>query len=164
MTENRRAGIVVAGIGNRLGRDDGAGPAVCDALRGLLAAEIAAGRVEVCEEWGEGARLITLMEGRETVIFIDAASSGAEPGHVQVFDAGQQEIPAGLLCYSTHRFGVAEAVEVARNLGMMPERVVLYAIEGADFGTGEGLSAPVAQAVAKLCGQISAGFVTESRD
>ena len=149
VTERNRAGILAVGIGNRMRQDDGAGPAVADHLRNALGPLIEEGRVEVCEEWGEGARLIDLMGDRAAVILIDAAGTGSQPGTLHVFDASQGVIPTGMLCYSTHRFGVAEAVEVARNLDLMPPKLMVFAIEAGDLDHGEELTAPVAQTVAE---------------
>ena len=42
---------------------------------------------------------------------------------------------------STHALGLADAVELARSLGRLPQRVVVYGIEGAAFEFGNGLSA-----------------------
>lgn len=148
MTEKQTAPALIVGVGNRLRRDDGAGPAVADALRARLDALIEAGCVEVVEEWGEGARLIELMRGRNAVLIADMASTDSPPGTLHEFDACDGVIPSDLLCYSTHRFGVAEAAEVARNLGLLPGTLMVYAIEGADIGHGEGLTAEVETAVA----------------
>ncbi len=48
---------------------------------------------------------------------------------------------------STHAFGVGDAVELARALGRLPARVVVYGVEGADFTAGAPLSAAVESAV-----------------
>jgi hydrogenase maturation protease len=93
-------------------------------------------------------------EQAERVILVDAAASGAPPGTIHRFDARAQAIPKGFCCYSTHRFGVAEAVELARVLGRLPKEIRLYAIEGTDFGNGEGLSPAVAEAVENLSADI----------
>jgi hydrogenase maturation protease len=45
--------------------------------------------------------------------------------------------------YSTHRFGLAEAVETARALGLLPGSLRVFGIEGQDFGAGIGLSPAV---------------------
>ena len=58
------------------------------------------------------------------------------------------ELPAELFRASTHHFGLAEAVELARAVGQLPERLVVFGIEGASFGRGRGPRAPaVADAV-----------------
>jgi hydrogenase maturation protease len=56
---------------------------------------------------------------------------------------------------STHALGVAEAIELARALGRLPARLEVYAIEGARFTAGAGLSPAVEQAVGKLAASLS---------
>ena len=63
-------------------------------------------------------------------------------------------LPARTL--STHGFGVADAIELARSLGRLPERLDVYAIEGADFGHGDELTPAVAGAVAALARELTA--------
>ena len=48
--------------------------------------------------------------------------------------------------HSSHRFGVPEAVALARTLGRLPPRLIVIGITGADFGFGDELSPPVAAA------------------
>ncbi len=130
-------------VGNRLRRDDGFGPAVYDELRSMENL-----KYDLEESWGEGTELIQAWEGRSQVIIIDAAHSGtASPGTLHRFNASETEIPQDFFRYTTHRFGVAEAVELARSLGELPKHVEIYAVEGEDFGTGEGLSERVVDAV-----------------
>ena len=57
---------------------------------------------------------------------------------------------------STHAFGVADAVELARALGRLPGRLDVYAIEGASFAAGDRLSPAVERAVAELAAELSA--------
>ena len=137
-------------IGNRLGRDDGAGPAVADRLR----RQSFPARTDIREHWGEGSELMQEWDRAKRVILVDAAASGATPGTIHRFDARVQAIPKGFCYYSTHRFGVAEAVELARVLGQLPKEIYLYAIEGTDFGNGEELSPAVAEAVENLSADI----------
>jgi len=97
--------------------------------------------------------------GADQVIVVDAACSGSPAGTTHFVDASRDRIPAGLCYRSTHRFGVAEAVEVARVLAQLPGKLYLFAIEGEDFSLGEGLSPGVADStralVAKLLGELS---------
>jgi hydrogenase maturation protease len=55
---------------------------------------------------------------------------------------------------SSHHFGVADAIEPARSLDRLPQRLVVYAIEGEDFGAGRELSEPVARAVEAIAGEL----------
>lgn len=133
---------LIIGVGNRFRRDDGAGP---EAARRL--AEVG---FESIEHSGDGAALIDLFDGRGSVIIVDTAQSGAPPGTVHVFDAAGMPLPSGFFRYSSHAFGVAEAVETARSLGRLPPDLCIYGVEGGNFDFGEGMSDPVKKAVGEV--------------
>lgn len=142
--------ILVIGVGNIFRGDDGAGPAVAARLHDLALPD-----VTVLEQSGEGTTLMTAWEGAAYVIVVDAMQSGGEPGTVQRLDVTDKPIPAEFSSYfSGHAFGVAGAVEMARLLGKLPPRLIVYGIEGLDFATGQGLSDAVAGGVATAVTQI----------
>lgn len=97
-----------------------------------------------------------LWSGAACVHLIDAARSGAPPGTIRRIDAVTQTVPVNLFHYSSHAFGVAQAVEMARSLGTLPPCLILHAIEGADFSAGEGLTPAVEQAVERVVQDIAA--------
>ena len=134
--------FLVIGIGNEYRRDDGVGLVVA---RRVLA-EAPEG-VDVREESGEGVALMDAWTGAKQVILCDAVQSGAAPGTIHRIDAQAQPIPTTFFRYSTHAFSVAEAVELARALGALPPRVLIYGVEGAGYTAGVGLS-PVVEAAA----------------
>ena len=141
----------VFGIGNPSRRDDGVGVWVAQAL----AARLAPGAADVRVLADDGFALVDALAGTRAALLIDAVQSSAAPGTVHRFDAVAGPLPAALLRCSTHLLGVAEAVELARALGQLPERLQVYGIEGADFGIGEGLSPPVAAAAAALVDELA---------
>ena len=141
--------IVVIGVGNEYRRDDGAGLAVAECLRGRAPRGVT---VLTCPQ--EPSRLIDAFEGADAALVVDACSSGVEPGTLQRFDAADGEIPARAFRSSTHAFGVGEAIELARALGKLPRWMVVYGIEGEEFAAGEGLSPRVAAAVEPAAGEI----------
>jgi hydrogenase maturation protease len=106
--------------------------------------------VEVLEREGEPTSLIDSWEGAHAVWLVDAVSSGAEPGTVHRLDASEHELPAALFRASTHHLGLAEAVELARAVGRLPRRTIVYGIEGSSFETGEVLSDEVEAAAARV--------------
>jgi hydrogenase maturation protease len=138
--------LLIQCIGDPLRGDDGAGPAVAQRLR---SADLPTG-IRVREHWGEGTALMQEWAGAEHIVLVDAACSGAEPGTIHRFDAANQTIPADFCYYTTHRFGVAEAVEMARALGRLPARLQLLAIEGRDFRLGAPPTPAVAAAVQRV--------------
>ena len=70
-----------------------------------------------------------------------------EPGRVHRLELTNSPLPIGFAPGSTHAFGVAETIELARNLGRLPERLIAYLIEGERFATGTPLSPAAAGAV-----------------
>jgi hydrogenase maturation protease len=132
------ARILVIGVGNEYRSDDAAGLVVARRLR-----QLSLGNVTVIEASGEGTDLMESWKGADTVIIVDAASSGAKPGTIHRIDARAQRIPTGLLRYSTHAFSVGEAVELARAMNRLPPRMVVYGIEGERFDEGTVLSRAV---------------------
>lgn len=142
MPDGKTSKIVVIGIGNEFRRDDGVGIAVARRLKNRLPES-----VKIIEQSGEAASLMEAWQGAESVIVIDAISSGAPPGTVRRVDLTTAEIPAGLCRSSSHHFGVAEAVGLARELKRLPARLVLIGIEGEDFSEGTECSEKVTLAI-----------------
>jgi hydrogenase maturation protease len=133
------AKTLIIGVGNDFRGDDGAGLLVAR----LLQQEELPG-VDVRESSGEGGSLVEAWQGYETVILVDAARSGDAQGTVYRFEAQRDPLPAHLSSgVSSHTFGVAGAVELARRLDRLPPRLIVYAIAGQDFTLG----APVTHAV-----------------
>lgn len=140
---------LVIGVGNNYRRDDAVGVAIARALR-----EKNLRHVQVLEQSGEGTALLEAWRGAGRVILIDAVRSGAAPGTIFRFEAHRQSIPTKFFHSSTHDFGVAEAIELARTLGQLPKSLIVYGIEGKDFSLGEGLSPEVAHAASQVLDKI----------
>jgi len=146
---------LVIGIGNPDRGDDGVGPAVARRLRAR-----APDGVELLETDGEASRLLELLAGADVAWLVDAAVSGAAAGTIRRLDPIAAPLPRSLFAVSSHGLGLAEAVELARALGSLPRRLVVYAIEGAGFAPGAPLTPAVAAAVIeaeeRLLGEIRA--------
>ena len=87
---------------------------------------------------GEGTALLALWQDTDAVVLVDAVCAGARPGILHRFAVGTQPLPALFLRVSTHAFGVAEAIELARALRQLPPALVGYGVEGATFETDAG--------------------------
>jgi hydrogenase maturation protease len=141
--------LLVIGVGNRDRGDDGAGLEVARRLR-----ELGVGGARLVEQRGEAAELLEAMSGADSVILVDASLSGAHPGTVQRIEAHRETLTQALRCASSHGWGLAEAVELARALGRLPRSVVVYAIEGRCFHPGRDLSPSVRQAVERVARRV----------
>lgn len=132
------ARVLVIGIGNPDRGDDGIGPLVVRQLAGAVPPDVA-----IIERTGDALALIDDWAGHDTVILVDAAA-GSMPGRIHRIDLLEDELPNDLSLASTHAFGVADAVGLARTLGLLPRRLIAYAIEGGSFDPGAPVSPKVA--------------------
>ena len=127
---------VVIGVGNEYRGDDAAGREVARLVQERVAEEL---EVFVCEL--EPTRLIDAWDAADTALVVDAVASGAEPGTVHRFDTTSEALPSREFRSSTHALGIGETIELARAIGRLPERVIVFGIEGETFGSGTKLSA-----------------------
>jgi hydrogenase maturation protease len=132
---------VVIGIGNEYRRDDGIGPRVVAELTGTADVELRIGD-------GEPGRMLDLWSGAGLAVVIDAFHDPARRAGTWLelsLDeaAGAAESPAA----GTHGVGLGGAVALGRVLDRLPDRLVVLAVCGREFGFGTGLSAPVEAAV-----------------
>jgi hydrogenase maturation protease len=155
VTESEQPLAVVAAIGNPDRGDDGFASAVARRLRGHLRSGVC-----ILERNGDALALIEDWNGIPYVILIDAAAPVAKPGRVHRLDLTDSPLPTGFAPRSTHTFGVAETIELARSLGRLPERLVAYLVEGEQFATGAPLSPAVADAVEDVAQRIVAELST----
>jgi hydrogenase maturation protease len=145
---------LVLGLGNPLRRDDGVGPRLVSELaqqglpRGVTALDGGTG----------GLRLLSVMEGWGRVVVVDAADVSRAPGEFVRFvpgEAGLVGAAAGVgACrarpISLHNLGLAELLALARRLGRSLPEIVVYGVQPADLGWGEGLSQAVEAGIPRL--------------
>lgn len=134
---------VCVGLGNRFRGDDRAGLAVAERLVDLVPADTDVVAIE-----GDPLPLISILESAELVLVADAVAAdafagGRAPGAIHRFDASDEPVPGAGFGSSTHAFGLAETIELARALGRLNARVFVYGIPSEDFSAGEELSAAV---------------------
>ncbi len=133
--------ILIIGIGNEYRSDDAVGLLVARALQDRKLPH-----TSILEATGEGTALLETWQGAEDVILIDAVTSQAPAGTIHQLDAQSGALSPGLFALSTHAFSVVEAIELARALGNLPQRLMIYGIEGKKFVAGLGLSPEVERA------------------
>ena len=142
---NRGNTTLVIGCGNRLRGDDGVGLELAACLDKHLGDDATVLAFE-----GEPISLLRLWEGFERVIIIDAVRSGEAAGTLHRFEVSQTPIPHSLFGRSTHAYGVAEVIELARTLNQLPPKVSVYGIEGSSFTLGTNLSDVLSNALPGL--------------
>lgn len=140
MQGDGRRGLVI-GVGNPDRGDDAAGLVVVRRLSSDPAVF-----ADIVETSGEPAALIASLDAAAWAILVDAAS-GIAPGTVERFDVTATALPNEAFVCSTHAMGVAQALELARALGRLPPKCIVYGIGGESFETGAALTDRVAGAV-----------------
>jgi len=143
--------ILVIGIGNRYRSDDAAGLLAAEQLQATQLPD-----VRVVAGVSDGASMIDLWQGYESVYIIDAVVSGESPGKIYRFDAASGTIPKSFFNpYSTHSFSVAEAIQLAYALDKLPPKLTVYGIEATNFEQGEHVSPEVSDAVSVVVEKIT---------
>jgi hydrogenase maturation protease len=144
---------LVIGLGNRLRGDDGVGPRVAE----LVAERAPELEVIVCER--EPTELLLHWRGARLAMIVDAVA-GPSPGAVHRIELGSQRLGERQgRTSSTHALALSDVIELGRELGRMPRRLVVYGIEAERFEAGAGLSPPVAACAGALADTV----ITEAR-
>jgi hydrogenase maturation protease len=160
-----RARVLVAGIGNVFLGDDGFGVEVAPRL---VTPETPPG-VDVADFGIRGMDLVyALGEDYDAAVFVDAVPRGEEPGTLYVIEP---DVDDDELSLDTHGMDPVKVLRLARELGPVPERLLVVGCEPltrlsgdtTDELVGE-LSEPVATAVDEAAGLVESllGEVIES--
>lgn len=132
---------LLIGVGNLYRRDDGVGIVAVRRARPLLPP-----MVDVLEWTGNLVLLLEMWQVPRCIV-VDALRSGGTPGEILRIEPHRDPLPAGRRFSSTHAVGLEEVIALAHALNKLPPEMILYGIEGAEFGEGEGLSPAVEKAV-----------------
>lgn len=140
---------MIVGIGHPDRGDDAVGRAVAARLQGRVPANVMVRSLD-----GEATALVACLADADCAIIVDAAVSGAKPGTVRRFDANSDGAPPAKPGVSTHGFGLAEALRLARALGQMPRQCIVYAIEASSFELGSKLAPALETAADEVADRI----------
>jgi hydrogenase maturation protease len=155
-------GIVVIGIGNEYRCDDAVGLIVARRLRKSLRTRIPHyfdGRqrevkkhesIKILEFQRDGTSLLHHWQNTDVVILIDAISSGVAAGTIFCKNLLEEHLTDVPFRHSTHSISILDAIEVARTLNALPQKLTFYGIEGKNFSAGTQLSPEVECAIPHL--------------
>jgi hydrogenase maturation protease len=142
--------LKVIGVGNAWRGDDAVGLLVARRLR-----EDPLPQVEVAECRGTVTAVQEAWNDAHAVIVVDAVVSGGRPGTIYRFNAHGAGVPVELSrSPSSHGWGVAEALALGKVLQELPPWLIIYGIEGQNFGPGQEVSQEVATAIPEAARRI----------
>ena len=140
---------LLLGIGHRFRSDDGLGPYVVQ--------QINKKKIEGIVAWelnGDFTNIIDSLGDYQELIVVDAATSGQAKGSYQVINYRKEELPTEWVQSSTHGLGIAEGLQLASVLGVLPDKVTIYAVEAGNLDPGNQLSLEVLKAADRVIAEI----------
>jgi hydrogenase maturation protease len=144
--------VLVVGLGNPDRGDDGIGAIVAHRLAGRLPSDVA-----VVVRSGDMLSLIEDWAGFDALVCVDAAAPIGTPGRVHRIDLATTDLPQGISNTSSHGFGIADAIGLARSLHLALQDIIVYAVEGRCFDGG----APMTPEVMAAAGETAKCIVAE---
>ncbi len=139
---------IVIGVGNDLRGDDAAGP---ETVRRLAPST----SLIPHEHGGDGPGLVGLWGAHDDVVVVDAVVSCDPPGTIVEIDALAAPLPADVTWATTHGTGVAEGIQLARVLGLLPRSLALIGISAKRFDLGAPMTPEVEAAVEAVARKLS---------
>lgn len=146
-TEHNRT--LVIGAGNDFRSDDAAGLYISRKLRKRLDNNFI-----FAEITGDGSELIYLWKGFDYVIIIDAVFDRNSNGTLYKIDLVNTQIPKNLSISSSHLFSIPQAIENARALNSLPNKIVLYGLSVNNFKPGNIMTEEIKKAADKAVNRI----------
>ncbi len=113
--------VIIVGVGNYLLGDEGVGIHVVSRIKECPLPE----GVEVVDGGVGGLFLLDFLEKADKVIFIDAVLGGGKPGDIYIVKP--EEVEKGLVksLTSSHDVSLPLVIKVAREMGLLPETVIV---------------------------------------
>jgi hydrogenase maturation protease len=142
----------VIGAGNVVLSDDGAG---VHAVRRLRSRWALPDDVEVVEGGTAGLLLLPHLADADRAILVDAIDAGDAPGAIRRLDGAAVALPFATR-WTPHDTGLADLLGAAALAGVLPEELVIVAVQIGSTALGTEMTAPVAAALDPLVDTIAA--------
>ena len=134
------------GIGNLLIGDEGVG---CLTVEELSRRYTLPPSVECVDGGTAGFELLSMIDGKDQVILIDALRNDMAPGTVVMVEG--EHVPKAFLARTTpHQLGICDVLAAAQLCETMPEHLTLYGIEPKQMEVGIGLTPEVEAGMEKI--------------
>jgi hydrogenase maturation protease len=144
--------IAIIGCGNLNRQDDGVG---IEVIRDLKTRRLANAQVKLFDAGTDGMSVMFAARGCTSLIVIDAARTGVEPGAIYEVPGAELERPyaPGL---NLHDFRWDAALHAGRQIfrEAFPTDVTVFLIEAGAIGFGVGLSEAVSAAAGKVAARV----------
>ena len=142
--------IVIIGVGQTMRGDDGAGPAAVKTWVERYPQTLGATQIQTEIEELPGLNLLSLLQGSDAAIIVDAVQSKNKPGTLHLIQDDSQFLSRDK-AQSAHNLGVQETLALARLLLFedLPKLITIIGIEVENVALGENLSIDVKNVIPK---------------
>ena len=148
MTGESTPRIAIIGIGNPMMSDDGIGPRLVAELEGSVPG------VDLIDMGTGGMQLVHVLAGYDAVLIIDSADMGLSPGEFRVFSPDHVVSFKETRAYSLHDWDLMRSIEISRQLGEAPARILILAVQPGSLAMREGLSPEVGRGIPRYLEEI----------
>jgi hydrogenase maturation protease len=146
-----RKPVVVLGLGNPLMADEGIGVQLVERLMESAAACPA---VDFVDAGTGGLSILHHIEGRRKAVVIDCAFMGEPPGAIRRFTPEEVQSTKVLAHQSLHEADLMRILAMARELGQVPEEIVIFGIQPERVEPGQGLSRTLVERIEEYISMI----------
>jgi hydrogenase maturation protease len=147
---------VVVGLGNILLSDEGIGVHI---VRRLAEVKERYPQVDFIDAGSAGMSLLHLIANRKKAIIIDCAKMGEEPGTIRRFTSNEVQSIKQLSHYSLHETDILQVINLSKQLGERPEKIVFFGVEPESLDLGQNLSKTLAgkidSYITEICKELS---------
>jgi hydrogenase maturation protease len=157
MTDESKPRVAIIGIGNPMMSDDGIGPGLIAELEGSVPG------VDLIDMGTGGMQLVHVLAGYDSVLIIDSADMGLAPGESRVFSPDDVVSFKETRAYSLHDWDLMRSIEISRQLGEAPARILILAVQPGCLEMREGLSPEVEKGILGYIEAIRRSVVAISR-
>ncbi len=129
--------IVVIGLGNLLLSDEGIG---IHLIRKLSEHQDKFPSVEFIDAGTGGMNVLHLIANRKKAVIIDCVKMGKKPGTIKRFEPTDVQTTKKMTHFSLHEADILRIIELSRQLGECPNKIVIFGIEPESLELGQKLS------------------------
>jgi hydrogenase maturation protease len=146
--------ILVIGLGSEFRSDDQIG---IETVKQLASRFSGNPRIEFMQAKADPTLLIEIWSQRQLVIVVDAfAIAGLAPGSLLELEENDFKHLHYNEKTSSHFLSLKEGLQLGAALGQLPQKILIYGIQGENFNFGEQLSTRVQESIPRLISKIEA--------
>lgn len=126
--------IVVIGLGNLLLSDEGIGGHL---IRKLSEHRDKFPSVEFIDAGTGGMNVLHLIANRKKAVIIDCVKMGKKPGTIKRFEPTDVQTTKKMSHFSLHEADILQIINLSRQLGECPDKIVIFGIEPESLELGQ---------------------------